>query len=228
MTDAYNEFAKKFGARKEIWDEDLKFRYQNKSMREYSASVYGLPYREFPVTAFTSQAVYLQWCLQVSGVMPDKRRSEFHKYMQERLSEAEEEAIPPNTEEGAEVGVVILTILKSKLTTARNFDLPGGEEDERDKLVPGEWIFVETAEDSQCGLEVYVKYEGLRACILDQVAMGCTETKLTRKEVVKWLRDHGRYYDRKTSINRRRSAYVLPYDLVKGFEIFALRGQKIW
>jgi hypothetical protein len=223
MTDSFNEYAKKHGARKEVWDEGLKLKYQNKSMREYSASIYGLPYQEFPLAAFTSEAAYLQWCVSVSGVMPDKRktRAEFHRYIQERLSEAEEEEIPPNTEEGVEVGVVVLTILKSKARIARNFDVP----QEHDQLLPGEWLFLETAEDSRCGLEVFIKYEGLRACIVDQIAVGNTETKLTRKEVVAWLRAHGRYYDRKASVNRRRCAYILPYALVENFEIFSLRNR---
>jgi hypothetical protein len=226
MHKPFNEFAKKHGAKKEVWDEDLKFRYQNKSMREYSASVYGLPYQEFPVTAFTSEAVYLQWCLQVSGVMPNKRKGEFHPYMQERLADAEEEEIPPNMEEGAEVGVVVLTLLKGGIRNCRDFDFPGDDDDdgEDDELGPGEWLFVETAEDSKCGKEVFVKYEGLKAKILDQIAMGATETKLTRREVVKWLKAHGRYYNREASVHRRRCAYVLPYELVKNFEVFNLRS----
>jgi hypothetical protein len=222
----YNEFAKKHGAKKEIWDEDLKFRYQNKSLREYKASIYGLPHQEFPVAAFTSEAIYLQWCVQVAGMMPFKRKSEFSEFMREHLLEAEEEEIPPNMEEGVEVGVVVLTLIKNACRNARNFDLPGGEEDcdESDKLQPGEWLFLETAEDSKCGLEVFVKYEGLKARILDQIAMGATETKLTRKDVVKWLLAHGRYCNKDASINRRRCAYVLPYELVENFQIFSLRS----
>jgi hypothetical protein len=65
--DRLNEFAQKHGAKKEFYDEDLKFKYQNKSIREYTASIYGLPYRQFPATAFTSERIYLQWCVQVSG-----------------------------------------------------------------------------------------------------------------------------------------------------------------
>ncbi len=53
---------------KEFYDEDLKFRYQN-NQPEYSASIYGLPYQEFPVTAFTNEATYQQWCIQVAGMM---------------------------------------------------------------------------------------------------------------------------------------------------------------
>src|ERR1700733_5111656 len=97
-TDRLNEFAKKHGAKKEVYDEDLKFKYQNKSIREYTASIYGLPYREFPATAFTSERIYLQWCVQVSGMMPDKRTTLFHQFIQDRLAEAEEEEIPPNME----------------------------------------------------------------------------------------------------------------------------------
>jgi hypothetical protein len=63
-SDRLNEFAKKHGARKELWDENLKFKYQNKSLREYTASIYGLPYQPFPVKAFTSQAVYFNGVLK--------------------------------------------------------------------------------------------------------------------------------------------------------------------
>jgi hypothetical protein len=220
--DRLNEFAKKHGAKKEIYDEDLKFKYQDKSMREYTASIYGLPYREFPATAFTSERIYLQWCVQVSGMMPNKRTTTFHQFIQDCLAEAEEEEIPPNLEEGVEVGVVVLTILKNKIRNCRNFDYPL-KEGFSDELGPGEWVFIETPEDSKCGQEVFIKYEGLKACILDQVSFGNTETKMARREVVAWLMAHGRHYGADASINRRRCAYVLPYSLVDGFEVFALR-----
>ena len=219
----YNEFAKKHGARKEVYDEDLRFRYQNKSLREYSASIYGLKYQEFPVTAFTSEAVYLQWCIQTSGMMPAKRGKDFWEFIRDRLAEAEEEEIPPNTEEGIEVGVVILSILKIWSRNIRNFDYP----QENDELEPGEWVFLETAEESTCGVEIYIKFEGLKAKVLDQVALGATETKMPRKDIVKWLRAHGRYYNGKASVNRRRCAYVLPYDLVDSYEGFRLRSSSL-
>jgi hypothetical protein len=222
--DRYNEFAKKHGAKKEVWDEDLKFKYQNKSLREYRASIYTLAYQEFPVTAFTSEAVYLQWCIQVSGMMPPSRGRDFKEYMRQRLAEAEEEEIPPNMEEGIEVGVVILTILKNAIRNIRDFDYQGNGEEGEDKLRPGEWLFAETAEDSRCGKELFIKYEGLKARVLHEVVNGSTETKLTRREVVKWLRAHGRCYGRDATVNRRRSAYVLPYDMVEKFEVFALRA----
>jgi hypothetical protein len=217
--DRYNEFAKQHGAKKEVWDENLKFRYHNKSLREYFASIYCLRYQRFSVTALTSEPAYLQWCVLVSGMMPPKRGKDFLQFMRERLIEAEEEEIPPNTEEGAEVGVVVLTILKDGIRNCRDFDQP----QENDELGPGEWIFVETAEESKCGAEVYIKYEGLKAKLLDAIALGATETKLTRKEVTDWLLAHGRYYNRNTSINRRRCAYVLPFSLVESFEVYALR-----
>jgi hypothetical protein len=218
-TNKLNEFAKMHGAKKEFWDEDLKFKYQSKSLREYTASVYGLPYQGFPVTAFTSEAIYLQWCIQISGMMPAKRNRDFVTFIRDRLADAEEEEIPPNMEEGAEVGEVVLTILKNKVRNARNFDEP----QETSELLSSEWIFLETAEDSKCGLEVYIKYQGLKARVLDQIAMGTTETKLTRKEVVAWLRAHGRYHNKEATVNRWRCAYVLPYELVEGFQVFALR-----
>jgi hypothetical protein len=219
MKDPYNEFAKKHGARKEVWDEGLKLKYQNKSVREYTASIYGLPYQPFPPEAFTSEAVYLRWCALTAQMMPNKRGREFHQYMQEHLSEAEEEEIPPDTEEGVEVGVVFLTILKNKIRNVRNFDLP----QEEDELKPGEWVFLETSVESRVGLEVYIKFQGLMSRVLDQIAMGSTETKITRKEVVKWLRANGRWCSREASVNRWRCAYTLPYSLVESFEIFALR-----
>jgi hypothetical protein len=160
-------------------------------------------------------------------MMPNKRKEGFHQFMQERLVDAEEEEIPPNLEEGAEVGVVILTILKSKVKICRNFDVPPGPGfvDDGDELRAGEWLFLETAEDSKCGLEVYIKYEGLRSCILDQVAMGSTETKMGRREVVAWLMAHGRHHNKEATVNRRRCAYILPYSLVESFEVFALRNR---
>jgi hypothetical protein len=143
--------------------------------------------------------------------------------MQERLADAEEEEIPPNLEEGVEVGVVVLTILKNRLRNVRDFDF----EQEKDELEPGEWLFVETVSDSRCGKEVFIKYKGLKACILHEVANGNTETKIARKEVVAWLKAHGRYYNGSATINRLRCAYVLPYDFVDTYQVFALRRPSI-
>ena len=59
-------FAQKHGAKKEFYDEGHKVPLsRNKSKREYSASIYGLPYQEFPVTAFTNEATYQQWCIRI-------------------------------------------------------------------------------------------------------------------------------------------------------------------
>jgi hypothetical protein len=77
----YNEFAKKHGVKKELWDENLKFRYQNKSAREYTASIYGLPYREFPEEGFTSEPACLRWCIKISGMMPPDRGRGFKQFM---------------------------------------------------------------------------------------------------------------------------------------------------
>ena len=49
LLDLLNKFAQEHGARKEVWDERLESCYQNKSKREYSASIYGLAFQEFPV-----------------------------------------------------------------------------------------------------------------------------------------------------------------------------------
>lgn len=150
MTD-FNEYAKQHGAKKEVWDEDLKFKYQSRSLRVYFASIYGLPYQEFPVAAFTSEAAYQQWCILVAGMMHlPARGKEFKQFIVGRLADAEEVEIPPNTEEGIEVGVVVLTLLKNAIRNCRNFDLPG----EDDELQPGEWVFLETTAESKCGLEV--------------------------------------------------------------------------
>jgi hypothetical protein len=219
----FNDFAKKHGARKEVWDEGLRLWYKSKSLREYRASVYGLPPQDFPVTGFTREANYLQWCLQVSGVMPDKRGQNFHQFMQRCLSEAEEEPIPPSTEEGIEVGVIILTVLKNNVGNSRDFDKPQPDDVGGDMLQPGEWLYTETVAESKCGKEVFIKYEGLRSKLMHLVAIGATETKITRKQATDWLQANGRYYDRESSPNRRRCAYVIPLELVEKFEVFAYR-----
>jgi hypothetical protein len=134
------------------------------------------------------------------------------------LIDAEE--IPPNTEEGAEVAAVVLTILKNGIRNCRNFDY----EQEIQELGPGEWIFVETAEESKCGQEVYIKYEGLKARIINQMGDGGTEMRFTRKQITKWLRETGRYYNVNASVNRRRCAYILPYNLVDKHQVFSYRN----
>jgi hypothetical protein len=217
----FNQFAQQHGAKREVWDENLKFKYQSKSLRVYKASVYGSDFLDFPPKALTSEVQYQQWCALVAGMMPPKRGRDFLNFMNNRLLDAEEEAIPPNTEEGVEVARVVLTILKNKCRNCRDFDC----EQEEWGLIPGEWVFVETAKDSSCGKEVFIRFEGLMACVLDEVAMGCTETKMTRKEIVDWLLAHGRHLGRDASPNRVRSAYAIPFSLVEGFQIFALRNR---
>ena len=55
--------------------------------------------------------------------LPSRGR-EFKKFIVERLAEAVEEEIPPNTEEGIEVGIVVLTLLYNEIKRCRNFDFP--------------------------------------------------------------------------------------------------------
>jgi hypothetical protein len=45
--------------------------------------------------------------------------------------------------------------------------------------------------------------------------------------VVKWLLAHGRYCRKDASTNRHRCAYVLPFDLVDKFEVFATRSMSM-
>lgn len=217
----FNEFAKKHGAKKEVWDENLMFKYQNRSLREYTASIYGMPFLEFPEEAFTSEPVYLRWCIKVSGMMPPDRKGQFKQFMRERLIDAEEEDIPPDTEEGAEIRAIVLTILKKELNgRCRDFDQP----QENQELEPGEWVFCETVMESKCGAELFIKYEGLKARITHFIALNSLEIRPNRREVTKWLRANGRYYDKKASVNRHRCAYVLPYEMVETHKVFDYRG----
>jgi hypothetical protein len=223
----FNDFAKKHGAKKEVWDEDLKFQYQLKSMREYSASIFGSQYLEFPVSAFTSEAVYLQWCVGVSGVMPNKRGREFHKYIQERLEQAVEEEIPPGLEEGA--------IIKETILSRIRFKLYGGVHDEKEAKEKGltrslkdaddpeqlkhlsdrEYMWVETREDTGFGEKaVFLRIEPLMDGITELTRNGLMEEKLSRKSIVKWLKVNGKHYNRESSPNRVKSVYALPLSFV--------------
>jgi hypothetical protein len=227
----FNEFAKAHGAKLDVFHEDRKFRYQNKSLRYYTASIFGLPFVDFPVAAFTNQRSYQQWCVQVCGVMPSGRKAaEFEQYIQARLAEAEEVEIPPDMEEGSEVGAVILNIVKNYTHNCRDFDIKGDDpegSDADDRLFSGEWLFVETIEGSKCGKEVFIRVRGLMAKITWENSNGNTPSKITQKEVTDWLKGHGRYYDREASKNRYRSAYVLPLKMVLEHEIFPLREANI-
>jgi hypothetical protein len=219
----FNEFAKAHGARREVFDEDLKFRYQKKSLSVYTASIYGLPFVEFPVAAFTSEAAYLQWCIQVANMMPLERGSKAHKqFIRDRLAEAEEVEIPPNMEEGVEAGRVVLHILKNSVRNCRDFDYknPDPEVYMDPELNVEEWVFLETVNGVK---EVFIKFEGLMARILDAIAIGSTETKITRKDLGAWLKANGRHYNKYASPNRHRCAYVLPLELVEKYEKFRLR-----
>ena len=220
MSDRGNEFMKEHGAKREFWDENLKFKYYKKTFREYWGSVYGLPHQPFPDAALTCEPKYQQWCVGISGYMPVDRGKNFKTFIRERLAEAEEQEIPPSLEDGVEIEVVVLNILKNALRSARNFDDP----QESDELRPGEGIFTEAAEDSKCGREVYIKFEWLKARVLHEVSVGNTETKLTRAMVIAWLEAHGRHCSRNATVNRRRSAYVLPYSLVAEHQVFALKA----
>jgi hypothetical protein len=53
-----SDFITQHGGKTEIYHENLKFQYQKKPLRYYTASIYGLPFVDFPVTAFTSERSY--------------------------------------------------------------------------------------------------------------------------------------------------------------------------
>ena len=91
----------------------------------------------------------------------------------------------------------------------------------------GEWISLETAEDSRCGLEVFIKYEGLNGKICPSSCDGSHGNEVATKgsgEVVVGPRT---ILNRTASVNRRRSAYVLPFELVDKFEVFPLRSMSM-
>jgi hypothetical protein len=88
------------------------------------------------------------------------------------------------------------------------------------ELNVGEWIFLETVSGVK---EVFIKFEGLMARILDAIAIGSAETKITRKDLGAWLEANGRHYNKHASPNRHRCAYVLPLELVEKYEKFRLR-----
>ena len=124
-SEKFNRFAQEHSARKNVWDENLKLRYKPRTFNEFTASVYGEEYKDFPAEAIASPTKYDRWCVSASRMFPPQRdRKEFRQYMQERLFEAKEAEILPDTEDGAEVGSMILTILKSKCRIARNFSRP--------------------------------------------------------------------------------------------------------
>ena len=54
--------------------------------------------------------------------LPSRGREKFKQFIVERLAEAVEEEILPSTEEGIEVGIVVLTILHNEIKRCRNFD----------------------------------------------------------------------------------------------------------
>jgi hypothetical protein len=140
--------------------------------------------------------------------MPTARKGSFQQFIQDRLAEAEEVEIPPDMEEGSEVGAVILNIIKNHIHNCRDFDyrpapdsgngnelMPDEvtEDDDDDpedssELYPGEWLFVETVPESTCGKEVFIKLNGLMSFVTSENANGNTEYKMTRKEVSDWLK----------------------------------------
>src|SRR6516225_3984886 len=88
MSDRGNEFMKEHGAKREFWDENLKFKYYKKTFREYWGSVYGLTHQPFPDAALTCEPKYQQWCVGISGYMPVDRGKNFKTFIRERLAEA--------------------------------------------------------------------------------------------------------------------------------------------
>jgi hypothetical protein len=235
----FNEFAKKHGARKEVWDEDLKFKYMNKSLREYIASIYGLAYQKFPIAAFTNESVYLQWCMQLSGMMPDKRKSEFHRYMQERVAEATEAEILPGLEEGAIIKQTVLhhvrsqlgievdadperakAILEAKKTEAGKAVRTIGVRDLDDPKQPKdigyrEPMFLETRDDTGFGEKaVFIRIDPLMDWITERARHGLTEAKIDRDTVCNWLAKNGKHYPRNASPARLQSVYALRLSFV--------------
>jgi len=225
----FNDFAQKHGAKKEVWDENLQFRYQNKTMREYSASIFGLPYEDYPLAGFTSETVYLQWCARIAGVMPERRKNKFHEYMQERLSEAEEIEILPGLERGAiikeEVSAYVQNLLlliddadtnKHGVKVKRGSHVADFDEPTQDKGSTKRYdLFLETRADTGFGERaVFIRIKPLMHWITERNRNGITEAKLERDAICKWLEMNGKHYPRNATVNRLQSAYALRLSFV--------------
>jgi hypothetical protein len=66
-----------------------RFKWNGKTLM---CSVYGLPFKEFPVKACTNQKSYLDWCIQVSGMMPHLRSyKDFQELISNFMGKASEE-----------------------------------------------------------------------------------------------------------------------------------------
>jgi hypothetical protein len=147
--------------------------------------------------------------------------------MQERLSEAEEEEIPPGLEEGAVIKETILyhirahlygTVADEKEAKEKGLTRAVKDADKPEQLkVMGdrEYMWVETRDDTGFGEKaVFLRIESLMAWITERTRNGYMEIKLERKVIVNWLKANGKHYNRDSTPNRLKSVYALPLSFV--------------
>jgi hypothetical protein len=119
---------------------------------------------------------------------------------------------------GSEFGAEIDDAIEHVLEFSRN--LP-----DLDELGVGHWkrevaMWFETLSDSTVGKELIIKIKPFMRKLNEREAVGNTQGKMKRKDVMKRLAHYGRQVDdREGSVERLRSAYALPHMvLYEGFD----------
>jgi hypothetical protein len=209
----YNEFLAKNGGSILNADENLMLFYEDKKERIYWASVYDKEARKVPKGFFTSQSVYRDFCVAVSGMMPKKRSGEkFDDYIRERLIEASVKETLPGLEEGVVAGQAVLSVIRGFYRKACDYDEP---ERNVPEVYRGDPYFVETRPEGPGYKEIFVRVNNLMVGITNEKSTGQLERNITRDEVVEWLLINGRtpYPATGVSPRRLRSTYPIPHHL---------------
>jgi hypothetical protein len=209
--DRLKQFAAQHGASFLLVDEDLMLEKEIREEVAFWGSVYGSEFVEMPDAAFTSEPAYRTWCWKTTGIMPKKRNStrDFDEYIRSKMLQATTREVLPGMEYGAEVDDAIERSLELYLGTAMSRkDGPWYQ--------PGDWVWLEDLDEGY-GEEIIIRINPLLRQVNKREAIGHTQGKIKRRDVVKRLMHYGRKVgDRDASMNRLRSSYALPKEFLEG------------
>ena len=214
--DGYNKFVKDNGGPTLDMAEDLILQKEFKGTETvWWGSVYGCPFMRMPDSTRVLERAYRIWCSKTPAARMPAKKGDFDNYIRTRMLEAEVREPSAGTEWGVEVEAAIENVLFYTRSSIHDLDEEG----------VGVWtkaliFWVETIPGSGKGKELIVRINELIERISDAWKGSISQGKITRDDVADLLKRYGRQVsDRTGSVNRLRSAYALPIEILyDGFD----------
>jgi hypothetical protein len=180
-------------------------------------SVYGCEFTRMPDSTRVLERAYRVWCSKTPAAMMPQKKGDFDTFIRSRMLAAEIRETAAGTESGVEVEEAIEHVLNYTRKGIHDLDEEG----------VGVWTrgyvcWIETLPGSDNGKELIVRIHELIDRITDLWKGSMAHSKITREDVADVLKKYGRQVSgRNGSVNRLRSAYALPLQILHdGFQDF--------